>query len=236
MRQIPLGLRLPDRAVFTNFLPARNAQALEYARGVAGGEHLGLTWLCGPAGAGKTHLLQAVCAAASARMRAAYVPLADLARLGVGVLEGLNLQCLCLDDIDAVAGNAVWERVIFGMLHEAEEGGGRLVFAARAPPALLPWALKDLGSRCAAGAVFQLRVLDEAEQQSALQLRARGRGFELPEETLRWLQRRFPRDMRALYELLDTLDTAALAAQRRLTIPFIREVLRAAGRAPGSDS
>jgi DnaA-homolog protein len=233
MRQIPLGLRLPDRAVFTNFLPARNSQALEYAQRVASGEQLGLTWLCGPAGAGKTHLLQAVCAAASVRMRAGYLPLAELASLGVGVLEGLNLQCLCLDDIDAVAGNAEWERAIFGLLHEAEEGGGRLVLAARAPPALVPWTLQDLGSRCGAGAVFQLRVLDEPEQQAALQLRARGRGFELPEETLQWLQRRFPRDMRALYELLDTLDTAALAAQRRLTIPFIREVLGAAGRAPG---
>src|SRR5207253_128503 len=84
----------------------------------------------------------------------------------------------------------------------------------------------DLGSRCAAGAVFQLRVLDESEQQAALQLRARLRGFELPAETSQWLQRRFPRDMRRLYELLDTLDDASLAAQRRLTIPFIREVLR----------
>ena len=31
--------------------------------------------------------------------------------------------------------------------------------------------------------------------------------------------------MRQLYELLDTLDEAALVAQRRLTVPFIREVL-----------
>ena len=73
-------------------------------------------------------------------------------------------------------------------------------------------------------------MLDEAEQQAALQLRARVRGFELPEETPRWLQRRFPRDMRTLYELLDTLDEAALVAQRRLTVPFIREVLSAAAR------
>jgi DnaA family protein len=52
------------------------------------------------------------------------------------------------------------------------------------------------------------------------------RGFELPEETARYMQRRFPRDMRTLYNLLDTLDTAALVAQRRLTVPFIRSVLQ----------
>ncbi|HUA88097.1 MAG TPA: DnaA regulatory inactivator Hda, partial [Steroidobacteraceae bacterium] len=76
----------------------------------------------------------------------------------------------------------------------------------------------------------QLRPLDEGEQEQALMLRARARGFELPEETLQWLLRRFPRDMGSLYELLDTLDQAQLAAQRRLTIPFIREVLGGRGR------
>jgi DnaA-homolog protein len=83
----------------------------------------------------------------------------------------------------------------------------------------------DLGSRFAASTIFQLRVLDEAEQQAALQLRARLRGVELPDETSRWLLRHYPRDMKRLYELLDTLDEAALVAQRRLTVPFIREVL-----------
>jgi DnaA-homolog protein len=230
MRQIPLGVRLPDRAVFASFLPARNAEALEHARRLASAEVSGLAWLAGPGGSGKTHLLQAICAAASERMRAGYLPLAEVAQLGVGVLDGMvQLECLCLDDIDQVAGRADWERAIFGLLRELEDCGGRLIASAQAPPALVNWTLADLGSRCAAGAVFQLRVLDESEQQAALQLRAKLRGFELPAETSQWLQRRFPRDMRRLYELLDTLDEAALAAQRRLTIPFIREVLR--GRA-----
>ena len=234
MRQISLGLRLPDRAVFASFLAARNTEAVEHARRLAGGEIAGITWLCGPDGAGKTHLLQAICAAASERMRAGYVPLAQVSGLGVGVLEGLpQLQCLCLDDIEQVAGQPDWERGIFGLLREMEDAGGRLIVAAQAPPALTHWALADLGSRCAAGAVFQLRVLDKHEQQAALQLRARLRGFELPAETLLWLQRRFPRDMRSLYALLDTLDEAALAAQRRLTIPFIREVLRSAAGTRG---
>lgn len=226
MYQLPLGVRLPDRAVFASFLPARNCEAVEHAGRAARGEVAGATWISGPPSAGKTHLLQAICSTAAESRRAGYFPLAELASLGVGVLEGLpQLQCVCLDDLEAVVGRMDWEKAIFGLLREVEECGGALVMAARPPPALLAWALPDLGSRCAAGAVLPLRALDETEQQQALQLRARLRGFELPEETSRWLQRRFPRDMRRLYGLLDTLDEAALAAQRRLTVPFIREVL-----------
>ncbi len=227
MQQLPLGVRLPDRAVFASFLPARNREAVDYAVRMAAGETAGVVWICGPPGSGKSHLLQAVCARAGETMRAGYVPLAQLARLGVEVLDGLRqLDCLCLDDLDEVVGRIAWERVLFGIIREAEDGGARIAAAAKSPPALLNWALPDLGSRLSASAVFQLRALDEAEQQEALQLRARLRGFDLPEETSRWLQRRFPRDMHTLYEILDTLDEAALIAQRRLTVPFIRSVLR----------
>ena len=124
-----------------------------------------------------------------------------------------------------LSGSSSGSALCLAFYARSRRAAGRLVTAAQAPPALLRWALPDLGSRFSASAIFQLRVLDEAEQQAALQLRARLRGFELPDETSRWLQRRYPRDMHKLYELLDTLDEAALVAQRRLTVPFIREVL-----------
>jgi DnaA family protein len=229
-RQLPLGLRLPDKALFASYLPARNGEAVAHLARLAAGYGGTLTWLSGPEGAGKTHLLQATCAAAGERVRAGYLPLAEVAALGAGVLEGLTeLDLLCVDDLERVVGEAHWERGLFGVLCEMEDTGARMLLAARSPPALLPWGLADLGSRCAAAAVFQLRGLDEGEQQAALRLRARLRGVELPDETLAWLQRRFPRDMRSLYMLLDELDEASLAAQRRLTIPFIREVLRSRG-------
>jgi DnaA-homolog protein len=213
--------------VFATFLPARNAQVTEHLARLARGETGGSAWVCGPPGAGKTHLLQAACVQASETMRAAYFPLAELRPLGSEVLEGAaQLDCLCLDDVDAVSGDLGWERALFGIFREIDERGGRLVVSAASPPSLVQWALPDLGSRFTATLVFQLRALDEEEQQEALRLRARTRGFELPDETSRWLQRRFPRNMRALYELLDTLDEAALIAQRRLTVPFIRSVLR----------
>ncbi len=213
--------------MFATFLPARNAEATEHLARLARGEAAGTAWVCGPTGAGKSHLLQAACVQASETMRAGYFPLRELRALGVEVLEGASqLDCLCLDDLDAVTGALEWERAFFGILRDIEERGGRLIASAASPPSLVQWALPDLGSRFTASLVFQLRPLDEGEQQEALKLRAHTRGFELPDETSRWLQRRFPRDMRALYELLDALDEAALVAQRRLTVPFIRSVLR----------
>ncbi|HTY48229.1 MAG TPA: DnaA regulatory inactivator Hda [Steroidobacteraceae bacterium] len=231
MQQLPLGIRLADRAVFATFLPARNAEAVQHLREAAAGTP-GATWLAGPAACGKSHLLQAVCAAAGERGPVGYFPLQQLAALGPGLLAGLTgLACLCLDDLQAVVGELEWERALFGVYRELEERGATLVAASSEPPALLAWALPDLGSRFAAAAIFQLRPLDDAGQCRALQLRARVRGLELPEQTARWLLLRFPRDMGTLYRLLDTLDEAAFAAQRRLTVPFIRSVL---GSVPGS--
>jgi DnaA-homolog protein len=232
MRQLPLGIRAPDHAVFASFLAGRDAHAVEHLRSLAAGPAAGAVWICGPGGVGKTHLLQATCVLASERLRAAYLPLRELGPLGSGALEGLaELDCVCLDDLDAVAGDAAWERALFGLHREMEERGGRVLAAARAPPALIEWALQDLGSRWAASAVFQLRGLEESQLTRALQLRARVRGLDLPDQTARWLQRRFPRDMRTLYDLLDTLDQAALVARRRLTVPFIRSVLSRRGEA-----
>jgi DnaA family protein len=226
MRQLPLGVRLRDRAVFESFLPGENLEAVRHLEEVAAARGTVATWICGPPGSGKSHLLQAVCARASRTRRAGYFPLREALPLGIEALEGWNaLECLCLDDVEAIAGERAWEQAIFQLYRDIEEQGGRFVAAAASPPALLQWALPDLGSRLRAGAVYQLRELDEAGRVEALRLRARLRGLELPEETVRYLQRRFPRDMGSLYGLLDALDDAALAAQRRLTVPFVRGVL-----------
>ena len=40
-----------------------------------------------------------------------------------------------------------------------------------------------------------------------------------------WLFRRVDRDLKSLTALLDHLDRAALAAQRRLTVPFVRGIV-----------
>ena len=145
MRQLPLGVRIPDRAVFASFLTAHNGEAVEHLKAVARGSAAGTSFICGPTGAGKSHLLQATCVLASESMRAGYFPLAELRPLGIEALEGLpQLDCICLDDLEAVAGDGTWERALFGLYREIEERGARLVAATQLPPAFTAWALADL--------------------------------------------------------------------------------------------
>jgi DnaA family protein len=226
MKQLTLGVQLKERATFASFLTARNTELVTHLRQLAAASPVGATWIAGPHTAGKSHLLQAVCAAARPGARVAYLPLEALLPFGPDALDGAEaLELACYDDVQSIAGLAEWEQRLFSLWQRALERGTTLLFAAREAPVHVPFDLADLKSRLASSVVFPVRELEDDEQIEALNLRAHLRGFELPAETARYLQRRFPRDMRTLCEILDTLDDAAFAAQRRLTVPFIREVV-----------
>ena len=108
--QLALNLRLKDSASFANFLPARNAEAVDcLGRAVdalqRGNSSERVIYLWGPSGAGSTHLLQAVShQAQAADLPFSYVPLFEVRRLSPSVLDGLEtVQLVCLDDLHAVA-------------------------------------------------------------------------------------------------------------------------------------
>jgi len=226
MRQMTLGVQLKERATFASFLTARNTELVAHLHHLAAVTPPGATWIAGPHTAGKSHLLQAVCAETPAEKRAGYLPLETLLPFGPSALDGAeNLEIACYDDVQVIAGLDDWERRLFSLWQSALERNATLLFTARESPAQIAFGLADLKSRLTSSAVFAVRELNDEEQVEALNLRAGLRGFELPVETARYLQHRFPRDMRTLCEVLDTLDDAAFAAQRRITVPFIREVI-----------
>ncbi|MGI9234509.1 MAG: DnaA regulatory inactivator Hda [Woeseiaceae bacterium] len=225
MTQLALPLRLADHAVFASFYEGGNEALVATLKAVADGttENHGC-WLWGPPATGKTHLLQAVCE--SAGDRSIYVPLAMLASAGPQILEGLERrEQVCIDDIERVAGDTDWEVALFALCNQVFDAGSQLVVASNSAPRECAIGLADLASRLSRLPVFRVHALDESERAEALRLRARHRGLDLPEETANYLLKRSRRDMASLYELLDKLDLEALRAKRRLTIPFVRDVL-----------
>lgn len=220
MKQLALGVRLRADAVFGSFWPGLNGEVISALQV----PNSGPLWLWGAPGSGKTHLLQAVCAATGEA--AAYFPLDRSLALPPAALAGFErTRVLCIDDVDAVAGDLAWERTLFHLFNEAAELGTRLIFAAALPPRQAGWSLEDWRSRAGSCVVYQLRELDDEGRLEALRLRAAQRGLTLPYETSEYLLKRMPRDLRSLFDILDKLDEASLVAQRRLTIPFIRDAL-----------
>jgi DnaA family protein len=228
MRQLPLHVGPADQAVFDNFLPGANAPLLHALREVATVAQRAMLWAWGPPESGRTHLLQATTAAADvAGYRTAFLPAGNRS-MAAAALEGLGeLDVVCVDDVDQVAGQDAWERALFLLFEQLRQAGSRLVLSARCAPLHASFRLPDLASRLSSGATFRVQPLTDDQKQQALQHRAAWRGLDLPDETAQYLLTRAHRSTAALFGLLERLDSESLAAQKRLTVPFVRGVLEA---------
>jgi DnaA family protein len=225
-RQLPLALRFPPDQRFETYVGAP-AAALAQLRALATTPGADWIYLAGPAGVGKTHLALAACAAAEAAGRhAAYLPLQAAAgrlRQALDALEAGDL--VALDGLDAIAGDCDDEVALFDFHNRARASGIGLLYAGFAAPDGLSLALPDLHSRLSQCARITLSPLDDEGRREVLRERARRRGLVVDAAALEWLLRRAGRDLAGLTRLLDRLDQASLAAQRRLTVPFLRETL-----------
>lgn len=226
MAQLPLAFRPAPTARFATFVRGGNSVAVaEIERLAHGGSGVALVF--GPGGAGKTHLLQAACAAAAeGGRRAMYLPLAEAAVAGAELLLGLDsLDLLALDDLDRIAGDLSWERRLIAVCNDCAARGAALLLATASAPQALAFALPDVASRVAGATACRLKPLDDTERGDALIAHAHARGFELDRDVADYLLGRVARDMTALGAWLDRLDRESLVAKQKLTVPFVRRVL-----------
>lgn len=226
--QLPLALRYPPDQRLESFIGAPDG-ALAQLRAVATGGSQDWIYLLGPAGAGKTHLALASCAAAEQAGRgAACLPLAAAAGRLRDALEALEGHALvALDGLDAIAGRREDEVALFDFHNRARAAGVALIYTANVAPDALQLVLPDLRSRLSQCSRLVLPALDDEGRSAVLRTRALRRGLVLDEAAIDWLLTRTDRDLAGLVRLLDRLDRESLAAKRRITVPFLRQVLDA---------
>lgn len=230
LQQLPLAFRPRERLDFSLFVTGDNSDCCERVQALATGETAQI-YLWGATGAGKTHLLQATCQAADQHARrAVYLPLRDMSGHDPGLLEGLETyDLIVMDDMQSIAGDSDWEQAVFALYNSARDSGRALLVAADSSPRGLLLGLPDLASRLGWGEVYRLQPLTDDDKCRALMQRAAARGIELPAEVANYLLRRTVRNMPGLMAWLDHLDQAQLAAQRRLSIPFVKALLEDSG-------
>ncbi len=230
--QIPLQL-IPRRDCrFDDYIAGPNGAVVKALKHVADdpGSHV---FLFGDQGSGKTHLLNALCHQTREQQgRAFYLALKRLPKDAIASLQGLEeLDLVCVDDLHVIAGDEAWEEALFHCFNRIREANGRLVISSCERLSALNLGLPDLASRLAWGLRLQLMPLEDQDKLAVIKSRSDALGISLPFEVRQYLLKRHDRSMAALMETVENLQRAALIHKRRITVPFAREVLKAASLA-----
>lgn len=229
--QQPLELRLQAPQTFDGFigpLGGAVARARQLAHALAAGRERTPLYLWGPPASGKTHLLNAALAVVAAHhMRATYLPLRELGAACIGNATSAfeQFELVCVDDLDAVAGDEPAELALFHLYDRLRARGSRIIVTGNATPMTLGLRRPELRSRLGWGVICHLEPLGDAEKRALLLRRAAEQGLSLAEPVADYLLRHHSRDLRDLLATLDRLERATLAAQRHPTLPFVRELL-----------
>ncbi len=228
LKQLALNLCLKDTASFANFFTGKNDQLVAALSNLPVSASSPFIYLWGKVGVGKSHLLASVCQLFGEHgFSSAYLPLEDVGGLSLQILDDLEaLDLLCIDDLHLIAGNLAWEEKIFHCFNKLTVHNKKIVITANASPQAIPLKLQDLKSRMSSGLVFAVHELSDEEKINGLKLRAKLRGLEFSDQVANFLLNHYVRDTKSLFGVLDRLDKEALIAQRKLTVPFIKDILQ----------
>lgn len=227
MRQLPLDIQLRIDAKFDNFVVGRNQLLLKFLHDLAQAPSPKMVLWHASKGSGCTHLAHALTAkAAEQKQRAVYLPLL-WPNLHPDHLDGLEFcDLVVLDDVDCVSDNHDWCVALFRLYNAIKDRGGALALSAHAPAAEIKCALADWKTRLSSTTVFAIQELNDDEKAALLMRRASELGLQLGNDSATFLLNRQSRSLPELLAALEKLDAASLAEQRRLTLPFIKQVLQ----------
>lgn len=227
-QQLTLNVGMRDGHRFSSFyVTPENAELLGLLKhGLE--QQFPQLFLWGEAHTGKSHLLQACCEDYHQRgLLAAYLPMEHCAHYGGRMLSGLeNKHLIALDDLDAIIGQREWEINLMNLINTCRANNQPLLMAARTNPREMNCVLPDLASRLLWGPDYRVHAVHDEQAVQAMAWRAHKRGFELPENVMKYIERHYPRDIATLMAMLDRLDAASLSRGRKITREFIREVMQ----------
>ena len=225
MQQIALDIGLAPGPSLRNFFAGPNEAVLQHLLLWTGHAQRSPvpTYLWGPSGAGKTHLLRAV--QAELQQAGCAVGWLDAEQIEPGPFDE-RWEVVLLDDVHRYS--AVQQHAAFNwFVHATNPSDGRqrwVLAAGDVPPAQLSLR-EDLRTRLGWGHVYGVEVLAESDRRAVLRQQADERGIFLSDEVMDYMLTRFSRDLGSLVQLLDRLDAYALQTQRAITVPLLKSML-----------
>jgi chromosomal replication initiator protein len=191
-----------------------------------------LLYLYGPAGCGKSHLLQAVAArlATSAPTVQTFSFKETEGVTAPTLLKSLHRRfddapALLLDDIHLAPADPAVRVPLWQLFNTHYEAGRRIVVTGAVAPKELRNLDDHLISRLLWGLVAKMDITDDDSRRMIMKKLASDRQIVLPAEVIDLLLGRLPRDIPTLVTALDSINRLALAEKRKVTVPLAREAL-----------
>lgn len=226
-KQIPFAFGDFQKNDLTSFLTGENVELIKLIKQIANKESNYILYLYGESGTGKTHLLQAACKQASdSEHHVAYIPLKQIDELSAEMLHDLGeLDLVCIDDVESVIGQIEWQQGLTWLYNELKDNNNSLILSGRESPTTSKLELDDLKTRLYSDQVIQIKAPNDELKIEILKQKANERSFELSDEVIEYLIRRVDRNLVSLMEVLDKIDHASLVEKRKITIPFVKNLI-----------
>ncbi|MCK5889024.1 MAG: DnaA regulatory inactivator Hda [Methylococcales bacterium] len=225
-KQIPLQFEFQSAYSFHAFYPGNNQETYTHLQQLfTHNEHQIFLW--GSEGSGKSHLLQATCQSANRANKSSFYLSLNAENLrDTSILDGLeNIDLVCFDNIDKIAENDLWEMAFFNFFNRHRDNEKHLILSAPCPPKQIPIKLPDLQTRMGWGLTLKLKALSEEQLLNALIYKADILGFELPTHVGKFLILHYIGNLPSMWILLNKIDQETLATQRKLTLPFVKQII-----------
>jgi DnaA family protein len=226
-QQLPLHFEFRANQTFNDFFPGANHEIVTHLQQCIADPGEQQIFLWGKSGQGKSHLLQACChQAQNQSLSSFYFDLSNAELPDPSMLSGLD-ECdlVCFDNIERIAGNTAWELAFFNFFNQHRDRGHKLIVSAGSKPNDIAIQLPDLKTRLNWGLTLKIQALSDSDRIAALIFKADQMGFEISPQAGRFLLTHYHRELASLWNLLEKLDKASLAAKRKLTIPFLKQIL-----------
>ena len=195
-------------------------------------------FLYGPAGTGKTHLLQSIWKSARSHVKRQKAVFLTAEQFTSGFLEALqgsglpsfrrkyrDTDLLIIDDIQFFIGKRATLQEVHYTIDSLLRNGKQLVFAANRPPAELTQMGPDLTARMSAGLVCCLEPADLATRLEIASQYAQQRQLQLSEAVLQLLATRIRGDARYLQGAIHRLEAMMTAYQQSITVKVAESAL-----------
>ena len=173
--------------------------------------------ITGPAGAGKSHLLEVWRRLSGASL----VQAAEISEATVPALMATGALA-----IDNAPGEELDERGLFHLLNVARQQGGRVLIASSSAPVTWNSKLPDLASRLKALPVAELGPPDDDLLRGVLVKHFADRQLAVDATVIAYLLVRMPRSLDAARALVAAIDGRALQEKAEITRSFVARVLQ----------